>query len=236
MDTAIVVFARSPEAEAKRLTRDHRQSCLILEGLVAHTLDTAMAVSDIADIIVACDGPLDLDRHAPKAVLRQQGRGFEARIINAASDAASLGYKRIIVLGADSPSLTVGDLRDAVSSEAELVVGPASDGGVYLFGLPAGDLDLLRGLPWKLASLRHRLTERARTRGWRIARLATRRDIDRIADVARHRRVIESICLRFLSVSPFPNVRAWVTLEVARPHSRRFAHPRTERAPPSLLA
>jgi uncharacterized protein len=94
-----------------------------------------------------------------------------------------------IAIGADSPGLPRRLLDDArrALDHADVVVGPADDGGFYLIGalrLPAG---ALAGVPWSRAETLAGAEAGLRAAGLRIARLAPWFDVDDTAALARLR-------------------------------------------------
>lgn len=116
----------------------------------------------------------------------QRGHGFGPRFVAALADAASLGFQRLAIVGTDIPELTADDLGAALASSA-LSIGPARDGGFYLLGLDAGQLDLLDGpLPWQQPNLSAALIDRAHAVGLEVERLTTREDLDTPDAVRRH--------------------------------------------------
>ncbi len=82
---------------------------------------------------------------------RDQGPGnLGEKMARALVQAQEEGYRRIILIGADCPSLSVAILTAAFDAltDHELVLGPAVDGGYYLLGLSRFIPDLFRDQPW----------------------------------------------------------------------------------------
>jgi rSAM/selenodomain-associated transferase 1 len=69
----------------------------------------------------------------------QQGRDLGERMENAFTAAFADGFRRVVIIGSDSPDLPGEILEEAVSSLAsrDAVIGPANDGGYYLMGFNA---------------------------------------------------------------------------------------------------
>lgn len=92
------------------------------------------------------------------------------RLSRAVNAAFEQGAERVYCLGADCPLLGPGHLRRAdalLDDGADVVFGPATDGGYYLLGQTAHHPGLFRDIPWSrpdtLAvsrdrAARHRLT------------------------------------------------------------------------------
>lgn len=87
----------------------------------------------------------------------QSGSSFGERLANAFENVFSKGFDQVIAIGNDcvgiSPALLLG-ARDQLTYNG-LVLGPATDGGVYLIGLnkSAYQREKFIGLPWQKANL-----------------------------------------------------------------------------------
>ena len=120
---------------------------------------------------------------------RAQGRGDIGRRMHESIEAlAGDGFAPVALVGADIPMLTADHLEAARAAlrEADVVFGPAADGGYYLVAMwepePAlfEDVSLEWGGPRVLAT-----SERVgQALGLRTARLTMERDIDTIEDLA----------------------------------------------------
>ena len=83
---------------------------------------------------------------------QQRGTNFSERFSNAIHALFQQGCENLIVIGNDSPGLTTGNLLSAARSleSGKVVLGPSSDGGVYLIGFHRSHFEKTRfeGLPW----------------------------------------------------------------------------------------
>ena len=92
----------------------------------------------------------------------------------------------VCVIGGDIPGVTPARLAEAFAALGahEVVFGPAVDGGYWLIGLRQGvrqPRGFLRGVRWSSADA---LADSVATLGdARVARVATLRDVDRVADL-----------------------------------------------------
>ena len=92
----------------------------------------------------------------------------------------------VLIVGADIPGITPARVAEAVAAlgDHDAVLGPAPDGGYWLIGvkhphrLPPSLFD---GVRW--SSARARVDTIATLPGWRIAEVATLRDVDTAADL-----------------------------------------------------
>ncbi len=92
-----------------------------------------------------------------------------------------------LIVGADCPSITVADVRDAAAQLAsvEATLIPADDGGYVLIGARIVHPDMFSGIDWGSAAVLAAQRERFRALGWRWHEGATRWDVDRPEDLPR---------------------------------------------------
>jgi uncharacterized protein len=111
----------------------------------------------------------------------QVGRDLGERLegaLRACLDATSLPA---IAIGVDAPHLEPARLTeaaDALAAGADLVLGPAMDGGYYLIGLRAPCPALFRGIAWSSPGVLDATLVRARAAGLRVHLLAPTFDVD----------------------------------------------------------
>ena len=91
------------------------------------------------------------------------------------------------MIGADCPDLDAGLIERAFEAlaRADLVLGPARDGGYYLIGLARPAPALFRGMPWGTAGVLGETWARAHAAGLRAALLEPLDDLDTPADLVR---------------------------------------------------
>ncbi|MBI3324936.1 MAG: TIGR04282 family arsenosugar biosynthesis glycosyltransferase [Candidatus Omnitrophica bacterium] len=123
-------------------------------------------------------------------VLPQQGRSLGERLRHAFSSAFANGATRVVAVGSDAPELSASWLREAISAldHAELVIGPATDGGYHLIGMVKLYPSLFQRMPWSTPALLDRTLARARELGLRAHRLAPIADLDVPEDLYRYLR------------------------------------------------
>ena len=80
----------------------------------------------------------------------QKGETLGERMINAFSDQSGEAQK-IVMIGSDCPEMNQSLIQKAFDEldNHNLVLGPASDGGVYLIGIKGKNLDVLHEVPWE---------------------------------------------------------------------------------------
>lgn len=102
------------------------------------------------------------------------------------------GLSPIVVLGADAPHVSLVEVQRAVTAlraGADVVLGPAEDGGYYLIGVCEPVAGLFRAMPWSSGRVLARTEARCRVLGLRAVRLRTDFDVDDAKDLERLRAV-----------------------------------------------
>jgi rSAM/selenodomain-associated transferase 1 len=94
------------------------------------------------------------------------------------------GAKRIVVVGSDSPTLPVEYIEQAFAElrKADVVLGPASDGGYYLVGCGRRVPPIFEAIDWGSDRVLDQTLARLREASWQPALLPTWYDVDTLAD------------------------------------------------------
>ena len=117
-----------------------------------------------------------------------QGRGdLGERMARAFREAFHAGMDRVVLMGTDIPEITVPILRAAFENlgSADMVLGPASDGGYYLIGLRQPFPQLFVDMPWGTDEVLERTRSIADDLDLSLMLLDTLADIDRTEDLHR---------------------------------------------------
>jgi rSAM/selenodomain-associated transferase 1 len=151
----------------------------------------------VAPAILCCTPHCDhllFHQHSAEAKWLQQGEDLGERMFHAASRAL-VQAESVLLLGTDCPGVTRDYLVRAFQAlhRAEVVIGPAEDGGYVLLGLRRVDRKLFRGLAWGTSSVLEQTLERVMALGWRHALLEPLWDVDRPRDVERLAREFPAI-------------------------------------------
>jgi rSAM/selenodomain-associated transferase 1 len=114
------------------------QALAIYRRLLRHSLAVSRKVA--ADSVVFYGNSVpenDLWQEAGYPRHLQQGEDLGARMANAIRWGIEQGYKKIVLIGSDCAQLRAEHVEKAFSSlnRAEVVLGPAKDGGYYLIGM-----------------------------------------------------------------------------------------------------
>lgn len=192
--TRIVVFAKAPypgfaktrlipalgvegaAALAARLLEVTLAACLASEADKVE-LSTLPDFQDVRwqgsepheSIITSSQGPGDLGKRLYHAVSRSIDSG-----------------ERVLVIGADCPTLSVSILNEAINNlrAADAVMVPATDGGYVLFGLNRYDSRLFSGIPWSSSTVANVTLARCAELEYDVTLLTELRDIDEPEDLA----------------------------------------------------
>lgn len=193
-DSALIIFAKAPiPGQVKTrlcppLTPDEAAS---LHGsVVLDMLERSRGTASM-DRFVACAPSSDHvffkileERHGVR-LIAQMGDDLGARMARAFADVFALGYRQVLVVGTDLPTLPGSAFGEAVTLLAahDVVLGPALDGGYYLIGLGKPSPELFAGIPWSTDRVLPLTQQKAAALGLHTALLPVRRDIDTIDDL-----------------------------------------------------
>lgn len=197
-DARLLVFAKAPvPGQVKTRLIPALGACrsaVLQRQLSEHTL-TLVSHAKLCPVEMWCHP----DTHHPffkrcrskfGVILRQQlGPGLGMRMYHAL--AVTLQQARCAVLiGTDCPGITVEDLHEALaalSTEADVVIGPAEDGGYVLIGMRRCSFQLFSGITWGGDQVLQQTRVRLGALNWWKRELASRWDVDRPQDLARLR-------------------------------------------------
>lgn len=120
---------------------------------------------------------------ARAAYFPQTGEDLGARLAGAIAGAFTRGAPAVVVIGGDCPGLDRGTLLTAASElqNADVVLGPADDGGYYLIGLRCAQPQLFADVPWSTAGVLAATTARIRASALSCATLPVKEDVDDLA-------------------------------------------------------
>lgn len=200
-----MVFARFPEPGA---VKTRMIPALGAEGakklhaaLTQRTLETARQLSKQ----VPCDVDVRVAGGAPNAMrdlfgpacsyVAQVGADLGERLEAAVRESFAEGVERVLVVGTDCPDLDSSLLQEAFHAlhEADLVLGPAVDGGYYLIGLRTLQPELFRNIAWGSESVLNQTLAVARKLKLKVHRLRPLSDIDYAEDLLVCRRAELSV-------------------------------------------
>lgn len=124
----------------------------------------------------------------------QSGDDLGARLIAATAGAFARGAPAVVVIGGDCPGLDRATLQAAASGlhHADVVLGPADDGGYYLIGLRSPQPHLFTEIAWSTAGVFAATTARVRAAALSLATLPVKEDVDDLASWRRQESLLAS--------------------------------------------
>jgi len=211
-DIALVVMAKQPEAGNTKtrlcppLTKE--QGANLYEALLKDTILSASTV-DRTSLVVGLT-PADSIGYfreiCPGTTLLLPVSGSDVgECMNLVTTSLfHSGYRSVIVMNSDGPSLPVDYLDKAVEEleESDMVIGPCEDGGYYLIGLHEPKPALFTGIDWSTNRVASQTLANAKLDGMSVALLPSWYDVDTPEDL--HRLINE---LTVLPPAVLPHVR-----------------------------
>ncbi|OOG25928.1 hypothetical protein B1C78_05615 [Thioalkalivibrio denitrificans] len=190
----IQVFARAPrpgETKTRLIPAlGPAGAALLHERLIHRTLETARSAAP-AEVELWCTPDMSDDfftecaRRYNVRLRLQAGGDLGARMHGALNDARGAGTHAVLA-GTDCPALTADHLRRAMTwldAGADLVLGPAEDGGYVLIGAGRAEAELFRDMPWGTDRVFVETCKRAEDLGLDVRCLEVLPDLDRPEDL-----------------------------------------------------
>lgn len=193
-DCLFLQFAREPVAGAVKTRMipplSARQACDLHCELVERTARTLVAAG-LGPVELAVAGAVahELFRrcraYGVSRVNRQRGADLGERMYNALLGGLER-FQRVVLVGSDCPGIDPGYLARAVAAldGADIVLGPATDGGYVLIGARRVSAELFEGITWGTEVVFAETTRRLRRLGLSWTELPPLPDIDRPGDLA----------------------------------------------------
>jgi rSAM/selenodomain-associated transferase 1 len=123
------------------------------------------------------------------SLLPQRGNDLGERLADLSDRLLGAGFAAAMIIGADSPTLPDAIIHEAhellAVGMADVVLGPADDGGYYLIGLRRPGRYLFHGIAWGTATVLSQTLARAGTARLRTHLLPAWYDVDVEADLYR---------------------------------------------------
>lgn len=197
-DTVLAIMARYPElGKGKTRLAQGLGAELTLELYRSFLQDLAVRFMDQEYGVVWAYTPLERDFAAcvrslisrPDAsvwAVPQQGPDLGARLHNVFYETVQAGFARTVLIGSDSPQVSweiVARARRALE-DADVVLGPAEDGGYYLIAMREPH-DVFSDIPMSTEVVLEMTIEKARQQGLNVQLLDTLFDIDTRSDLQR---------------------------------------------------
>lgn len=156
---AIVIFAKSPTSgpvkTRLRKLLSSETAAELAEAFLYDTIETASRLTAV-QLFLACI-PSRRDPFFQKlaqlyqiTLIDQKGKDLGERMASAFHEVKRQGFRKILIIGSDLPTLPFSHLRQAFTllRQHEVVVGPSLDGGYYLIGISKQVPPIFDGIPW----------------------------------------------------------------------------------------
>ena len=116
----------------------------------------------------------------------QSGAHLGKRMENAFKNGFEENHEKIIVIGSDMYDIQAGDIEEAFQQleNHDYVIGPASDGGYYLFGMKSLNLKVFKNKDWGTSSVLKDTLKDLQKEDVKL--LETRNDVDLLEDIEDH--------------------------------------------------
>ena len=207
-DTALVIMARYPEAgkTKTRLARaiGHEEATRLYQAFLtdlaqrfaageyhlcwAYTPPEVDFATFVANLIPTCAHSI----HSMRCFL-QEGKDLGSRLHAAFQWTSARDFQRTILISSDSPHISMAtiDRAQAALDEADVVLGPAEDGGYYLIAMRRSH-DVFTGIPMSTSAVMRMTIELAESQGLTVHLLEPLLDIDELPDLLRLAQLLEA--------------------------------------------
>lgn len=188
----LIVMAKAPIAGFAK-TRlvpplTHEQAAGLAEAMLCDMLARPWP-GVVRHLCVSGESERFVEAEAAGWQLSQQAAGdLGVRLDTASRAAFDAGADAVAFLGTDAPDLPdtfLPEVQTALTEGADLVIGPATDGGYYTIATRAHQACLYADMPWSQPGLFDATMAAAAKAGLRTHRLPVWSDMDEVADLVR---------------------------------------------------
>lgn len=156
---ALIIFAKTPvKGKVKTRLQENLSQTNVLKLYKEFLLQTVYTAKKVKNCkkIIACYP----DKNHPHLktlakkfgfhLIKQYGRDLGERMKNAITDFLHNGYKKVVIIGCDSPTLPKEyiDAAFKILDKKRLVIGPSCDGGYYLIGVRGAAPPIFNNIKW----------------------------------------------------------------------------------------
>jgi len=193
-DTCILYFVKYPQkGEVKQRLAADIDEDIVVELYRNFVLDTLSTLKKLDVQLCICFSPLNAQKKfrewlgSSYRYVPQEGNDLGERMKNSFSHAFAEGFRRVILIGSDSPDLP-GDFLSTAIVELQthdLVLGPSSDGGYYLIGFRNTTFlsSVFDGIHWSSSTVLQETMEKIHNKKHRLSLLPVWSDVDTIIDL-----------------------------------------------------
>ncbi|MCW5965549.1 MAG: TIGR04282 family arsenosugar biosynthesis glycosyltransferase [Bryobacterales bacterium] len=189
MKSRLIVFAKDPRPGNVKTrlvpTLGAVAAADLYRAMVLDLLDMLMRFAAIADIEIHLDAHSDFFQQLPAKTRLQKGEGLGEKLLHAIQAALAEGARFVTVVGSDHPELTAAAVEDLLRPIADIVYGPASDGGFWGITASKGHPAMFRGVEWSSGGTLQDCLSAAAKCGLSVSLGQECADVDEILDLQR---------------------------------------------------
>ncbi|MDR5589195.1 TIGR04282 family arsenosugar biosynthesis glycosyltransferase [Christiangramia sp. SM2212] len=190
-DNLLLIFTKNPVAGKvkTRLAKDlgDDKALEIYKFLIDHTVKFTTSVNSSKQVYYSdAVNENDIWSNDIFSKRKQNGDDLGIRMENAFQTGFNEGFRKIIVIGSDMYDINTEDIKKAFQklNDHEYVIGPALDGGYYLFGMKSLNSDVFKNKEWGTSSVLKDTLKELDSED--VAFLETRNDVDLLDDIKDH--------------------------------------------------
>lgn len=206
----LIVFLKAPRPGLVKTrlaaTVGEKIACEIYRELVKTVLDNVAVFPEVELRFAPDESAAEIKPWLrPGWTMTPQGPGDLGQRLHAAfSDAFDRCHQSVTAIGSDCPEFTASDIESAQAAleSADVVLGPAADGGYWLIAMKKLQPALFEGIAWSTPAVLTQTLDRAKGRGLKVSLLRTLADVDTEEDWRRF--LAGHSCLSGVNPQPGP--------------------------------
>lgn len=187
---ALIILVKNPipgKTKTRLAATVGNDKALKMYGILTRwTANQAAALKDVSVYVYYSNQTVETDEWSqPNFVKRvQRGDDLGARMEHAIAEVFNDGQEKVIIIGTDCPGVTTTYLQEAFAmlNDANIVLGPALDGGYTLLGMKTQPAPLFTGVDWSTEKVASQTIALAEQSNLTVKQLAPLSDIDYVED------------------------------------------------------
>lgn len=194
MQSVILLFAKAPvpgQVKTRLAPVLDAESAAALQ--TAFVRDVLQYLEQIPNVDVELHTDIHTDAFAVCGVTQrvQVDGDLQLKMLHSLSEAFARGYKQILILGSDSPTLPVTHIKTLLASAVDVALGPAEDGGFYAISCRRMHPQMFSRVEWSCADTLEQTIAAVRRCGLTVEIGLQWYDVDTPEDLARLMRELE---------------------------------------------
>jgi uncharacterized protein len=192
--TCILLFVKYPtKGQVKHRLAANLAEEIVLELYRAFVKDTLSTLQHIETNLLICISPGYAQKKFQNwlgenyTFVPQKGKDLGERMKNSFGSAFQHGFRRVVLIGSDSPDLPKTFLHNALAElqNHDIVLGPSSDGGYYLIGFQNSTFEpsIFDGIHWSSPTVFQETIENIKKTNHGLSLLPMWSDVDTIDDL-----------------------------------------------------